>query len=229
LPEEILETIYTAELRSTPGSTFMYCNATSILLGILVERVFNKKLDTLADEFFFKPLGMKNSTFSPDRNKMNEIVPTEIDEWRGREIQGEIHDESAWVLRKIITPGSAGLFSCVPDLLVFVEMLLNEGTYKSQQYFSPDTIKLLSTNQIAEIGESTGLGWELNQAVYMGTDCSGRTIGKTGFTGCVVIVDLKKGIGFTLLSNYTWPHRKEGKEQINYIRRQVADVVFGGL
>ena len=228
-PQKILETIYNAELNSAPGSTFMYCNATSILLGILIERVFDKKLDTLAEELYFEPLGMKNMTFSPDSNTMNKVVPTEIDNWRGREIQGEIHDESAWVLRKIMTPGSAGLFSCAPDLLVFLEMLLYEGAYKSKKYFKPDTIRLISTNQIAEIGESTGLGWELNQPDYMGTNCSSSTIGKTGFTGCVVIVDLKKGIGLTLLSNYTWPHRKEGKEQINKIRRQVADVVFNGL
>ena len=228
-PQKILETIYTAELRSAPGSTFMYCNATSILLGILVELVFDRKLDTLAEELFFRPLGMNTTTFSPDSNALGEIVPTELDNWRGREIRGEIHDESAWVLKKIMVPGSAGVFSCVPDLLIFLEMLLNDGAYGSKQYFSPDTIKLMSTNQIRGIGASTGLGWELNQPEYMGSNCSARTIGKTGFTGCVAICDLEKGIGLTLLSNYTWPCRKDGKEQINKIRRQVADVVFGGL
>lgn len=226
-PEQILETINNAELKSAPDSKFMYCNATGILLGILVERVFDKKLHTLAKESFFVPLGMNKTTFSPDKSINNEIVPTEVDDWRGREIRGEIHDESAWVLNRIMTPGSAGLFSCAPDLLIFLEMLLNDGTYKSQQYFSPETIKLLSTNQIAEIGESTGLGWELNQPGYMGSNCSMRTIGKTGFTGCVVIADLEKGICLVMLSNYTWPQRKEGKKQINVLRSQVADIVFG--
>lgn len=228
-PEKILETIYNEELKTPPGSGFFYCNATSILLGILIERIFDKTLDTLAEEYFFSPLGMNTTTFSPEKSIENAIVPTEIDKWRGRTVRGEVHDESAWVLSRIMTPGSSGLFSCAPDLLIFLEMLLNEGAYKSQQYFKPDTIRLLSTNQIARIGESTSLGWGLNQHQYMGECCSQHTIGKTGFTGCVVMCDLEKGIGLVLLSNYTWPHRKEGKEQINAVRREVADIVFGKL
>lgn len=226
-PEKILETVYNAELRSAPGSKCMYSNATSILLGIVVERVFSKNLETLAKEFFFDPLGMSGTTFSPDKNSINEIVPTEIDDWRGREIRGEIHDESARVLNKIMTPGSAGLFSCVPDLLNFMEMIIQYGMVKSEQFLRRDTITLLSTNQIAETGDSTGLGWELNQPHYMGTCISSRTIGKTGFTGCVVMADLERGIGLVMLSNYTWPHRKEGKKQINAVRSQVADSVYG--
>ena len=228
-PEKILETIYTEKLKTPPGSTFVYCNATSILLGILVERVFDEKLDVLAKEYFFNPLGMKQTTFSPEESTIDKIVPTEIDKWRDRVIKGEIHDESAWVISKIMVPGSAGVFSCVPDLLLFLEVLLNNGEYKSRHYFKSDTIALLSTNQIAGIGESTGLGWELNQPDYMGNNCSKRTIGKTGFTGCVVMCDLEKGVGLVFLSNYTWPHRKEGKEQINAVRREVADTVFGKL
>ena len=228
-PKQILETIYNAELKAPPGSKFTYCNATSILLGILVERVFGEKLDVLAKEYFFNPLGMRQTSFSPGKTVIDKIVPTEIDTWRDRVIKGETHDESAWVLSRIMVPGSAGMFSTVPDLLVFLGMLLNNGVYKSQQYFKSDTITLLSTNQIGGIGESTGLGWEVNQHDYMGECCSQRTIGKTGFTGCVVMCDLEKGVGIAFLSNYTWPHRKKGKEQINAVRREVADVVFGKL
>ncbi len=225
-PQEILDTVFSAEIKSPPGSTFLYCNATSILLGVLVERVFGETLDTLADRYFFHPLNMHHSTFHPPDETKKEIVPTEIDEWRGRTIQGEIHDESAWKLKEIMIPGSAGLFSNAPDLLTFLEMLLCDGSYNGRQFFNPETITLLSTNQIAGIYECTGLGLELNQSQYMGTQCSNRTIGKTGFTGCVVMCDLEKGVGLVLLSNYTWPERKGSKDQINKLRREIADAVF---
>lgn len=225
-PPTILEAVFNAEIKSPPGSTFLYCNATSILLGVLVERVFGETLDTLADRYFFHPLKMGTSTFSPPDETKKEIVPTEIDEWRGRTIQGEIHDESAWKLKEIMVPGSAGLFSNAPDLLMFMEMLLCDGNYNGQQFFKPESIALLSTNQVAGIDECTGLGWELNQSHYMGTHCSNRTIGKTGFTGCVVMCDLEKGVGLVLLSNYTWPQRKGSKDRINKLRREIADAVF---
>ncbi len=228
-PEDILNTIFTADLKGPPGNRFCYCNASSILLGILVERVFEEKLDTLADNYFFTPLSMSRTSFRPPEYEKEEIVPTEIDAWRGRVIQGEMHDESGWKLNEIMIPGSAGLFSTVPDLMVFMEMLIHDGEYGSKRFFTHETVKQLSTNQIPETGSCTGLGWELNQVRYMGSRCSQRTIGKTGFTGCVVVDDLEKGIGFVLLSNYTWPHRKGRKEMINELRRDVADIVFGNI
>ena len=41
-PEEILNVIFTAEFKSKPGTKFLYANATSIILGLVVERIFNE-------------------------------------------------------------------------------------------------------------------------------------------------------------------------------------------
>jgi hypothetical protein len=60
----------------------------------------------------------------------------------------------------------------------------------------------------------------------MGERCSQRTIGKTGFTGCMCLCDMKREIGVVLLSNYTYPRRKPDREAINTIRRDLADMVF---
>ncbi len=60
----------------------------------------------------------------------------------------------------------------------------------------------------------------------MGTSCSNRTIGKTGFTGCVVVNDFKKGVGMVLLSNFTWPKRKNQKELINKVRQDICNILF---
>lgn len=226
-PEDLLRNILTRKLHTPPGEKFLYCNATSIILGMLIERIWQKKLDQLAQDIFFKSLGMRNTTFHPTPLQREKCVPTEKDPWRNRILKGEIHDESAWVLRNIMIPGSAGLFTCVPDLMIFLEMLLCRGVYNSQRYFSEEIIRLMITNQIAASGESTGLGWELNQSRYMGKYCSSQTIGKTGFTGCVIIADLQKGSGFVLLSNYTWPTRKSNADLINAVRRDIADILLG--
>ncbi len=50
--------------------------------------------------------------------------------------------------------------------------------------------------------------------------------GKTGFTGCLVLVDIIKQKGMVLLSNYTYPKRKENAQKINQVRRAIADIVF---
>lgn len=207
-PDEILNLIYTARLKTPPGSGYYYVNSTAILLGILIERATGEKLDALASSYFFKPLKMEKTTFHPEQFDKNEIVPTEIDEWRGRIIQGEVHDESAYILSKKQVVGSAGLFSTVPDLLNFLGTHLR-GVPQAQRHLGGEI-----------------LGWELYQPRYMGNYCSQNTFGKTGFTGCVVICDPEKGIGLTILSNYTYPKRKPDSKLINEVRKDIASIVF---
>ena len=228
-PEEIMAMILSSEFQSPPGSRYFYSNATSILLGLLLERLAGGSLPSLAEKHFFTPLGMSRTGFNPlARFNASEIVPTEIQEWRGGSdpVRGEIHDESAHVLNKIMTPGSAGLFSTAPDLLKFLSMILNGGRWRGDLIMSPEIINKITENQVAHLGDSAGLGWELNRPNYMGKFSGSSTFGKTGFTGCVVAGDMVKKTGFVLLANYVYPHRKLDVSLLNPVRRAIADLVF---
>jgi CubicO group peptidase (beta-lactamase class C family) len=225
---ELLNFILKSQFKTPPGTVFHYSNANSILLGMIVEQVTGAKLDALASERFFLPLGMTRTTFHPlEQFSKEEIVPTEICPWRGRVIQGEVHDESAWVLKNIMVPGSAGLFSTVPDLLSFMEMLLASGEYHGQRFFAPETVGKMYENQLAPIGASAGLGWGLNEPRYMGRYAGATTFGKTGFTGCLCLGDVNRGVVMVLLANYTYPQRKpRDSDALNEVRRDIADIVF---
>ena len=225
-PEGILNAILTTEFPSEPGSTFFYSNATSILLGMVVEKVNKECLAVTAQREFFDPLAMERTSYFPEQFSKHDIVPTEIDTWRGRLIHGEIHDESAFVLRQKMVAGSAGLFSSAPDILRFLQMLLNNGMWQGRRYFSDTSMRLMQTNQIPGLGLYAGLGWELNQKRYMGNFCSGQAIGKTGFTGCVCICDIPGQTAMVLLSNYTFPTRKPDMHAIDSVRRDIADIIF---
>ncbi|MBN1263084.1 MAG: beta-lactamase family protein [Candidatus Pacebacteria bacterium] len=229
-PAQILEAIYTTEFQTKPGQNFYYANANSVLLGLVVEKIFGQSLDKIAQKKFFKPLGMKKTAFHPLKLfSRDEIVPTEIDPWRGRVIQGEIHDESAWALRPRIIAGSAGLFSTAGDLLIFLKMILNYGTLAGKKYFKKETIQKMITNQINGLGLSTGLGWEINQPKFMGHYCGEKTFGKTGFTGCFCLGDIKKQVAFVFLCNATYPKRKPRQvysKNINQLRADLANLVL---
>jgi CubicO group peptidase (beta-lactamase class C family) len=224
---EIFRAISSADLITVPGSRHGYANATSILLGRMIEHVAGTRLDHLAKKRFFGPLGMTSTAFFPEPTKRSRIAPTEIDPWRNREIRGEVHDESAWALRDACIAGSAGLFSTAPDLMRFLEMLLNKGTYKGRRYFSEDTIGLMHANALpAGLGTTAALGWELDQERFMGTGRSPTTFGKTGFTGCAVVADICRETGMVMLTNHTWPVRKKDREEINRVRRELTGLVF---
>jgi CubicO group peptidase (beta-lactamase class C family) len=239
-PEGILDALYTYQFAKAPGEDFNYGNPASVLLGIILQRLAGADLQQQGRERFFEPLGMTRSGWDPlsrDWNPVpkNEIAPTEFCNFRGREIQGEIHDESAWVLRKLFPVGSAGMFSCVPDLLKFVKMVLNDepkgilDLVSRNAFAREDAAKFMPAGATAAEGACTALGWELAQSKFMGSHISPRTFGKTGFTGASIVCDPIAGAAVVLLSDFTYPHREPNADRIHAFRACLADAFFGKL
>ena len=260
-PEGILEALFTYQFAKAPGADFNYGNPASVLLGMILQRLTGKDLQQQGRERFFGPLGMARSGWDPltrdwNRIPVEEIAPTEICSFRGREIRGEIHDESAWVLRKLFPVGSAGMFSCVPDLLKFVKMVLDDGAA-----CGPDGVEIrvapagildmVSRNAFMReeaapfipagsfnagvlpagdaAGACTALGWELAQGKFMGSRVSPRTFGKTGFTGASIVADPIAGAAVVLLSDFTYPHREASADRIHAFRAKLSDAFFGAV
>lgn len=206
---EITDIALNFESNHPPGEHFEYSNLPAFLLGLAFERILGP-LEKAADERIFKPLKMSATTFFP-----KSAAPTEID-YRGI-VQNIVHDESAYVFRKAgKTVGHAGLFSTVPDLLKFLTEFLEHTMDASQ----------ISTNQIPHLGEFTGLGWELNQAHFMGAHHTPHTFGKTGFTGTSIVCDVPHHTTIVILSNRTYPKRPADASAINAFRAAVCDIVF---
>lgn len=223
---EVFDVILNRDFEKRPGTIFKYTNIPAALLGLVIEKITGETLDHLADKNFFKPLKMTRTTFYPECFAKEEIVPTEIDDWRGV-VQGVVHDESAYACKqdsKIV--GYAGLFSTAPDILNFLEMLLHKGTIGGKKYFSKTIIEQTEMNQIPELEDYTGLGWELNQPRYMGKYCTEHTFGKTGFTGTLVVCDVVKGIAYVILSNRIYPKRPADSAAINAFRKSIGEILL---
>lgn len=232
---QILERILQASMACPPGEKYYYVNATSILLSLVLEKVLGQSLNVVARERFFEPLEMQHTTFSPHeedgestvQSSRQDIAPSEIDEnWRYRELVGEVQDESAWQLRQSgIVVGSAGLFSTARDIAKFLQMLLQTGTWGGKHFFRPETINLMQTNQARGRRGEMGLGWELAQP-WMGQAVSNSAFGKTGYTGCCVVVDPVKKIGIVMLSNATYPYRPVDRAPLTQTRQQVISSIL---
>lgn len=229
-PEAILNHLYTYSFNNPPGTVFNYGNPASILLGILLHRLKGKTLLTQGEELLFKPLKMNRSGWFPlQRVDRSEIIATEHCSFRNRIIQGEVHDESAFVLEQLFPVGSAGMFSTVPDLMNFVQMLLQDGLFENQQIIPSGILKLISSNALdPSIQAQTALGFELNNQRFMG-HCSSKTFGKTGFTGASLVADPEQNAAIILLSNFTWPHREEKPDRIYSFRSYLSNIVFESL
>ncbi|OGG59272.1 hypothetical protein A2765_06680 [Candidatus Kaiserbacteria bacterium RIFCSPHIGHO2_01_FULL_56_24] len=220
---DILEYLFTREFEYLSGAHYQYSNAPANLLGLILERVSGERLYKLSTRIILDPLEMRRSTFSPADTKS--IPPTEVDSWRGV-VQGVVHDEQAFILQRDgQDSGASGLFAPANDLLHIAEMVLANGVFKGRRLFKPETIELMRTNALADIGASCGIGWELDQPHFMGKYSHAHMLGKTGFTGTSIVIDPRTKRACVLLSNRTYPQRAN-IEASRAVRRTVADIVF---
>lgn len=225
--EDRLQYVFEYPLTNEPGSTYTYSDLNMITLGAFVERLSGKHLDEFVREQITEPLGMKDTMYNPPESLKHRIAATEYQPWTDRGlVWGEVHDENAWSLDGVA--GHAGVFSSAKDLAILAHMFINNGTYGSKQILKPETIQLLSQNQIPEFpGDDHGLGWELSQGWYMDGLSEGSTLGHTGYTGTSIVINQNNDTIAILLTNRVHPTRST--VSTNPARRQFARLVADAI
>lgn len=178
----------------------IYSDIGFIILGFIIENITNSNLDKSFKDYIFNSANMNNTSYYPSNKDC--CIPTEITDKRGI-ICGEVHDSKSYALGEI---GSAGLFSTLEDLNIFVCSILN------------DDEKILSHNSIKKLidinfGERT-LGWDKRYGKY--------TLYHTGFTGTSILINLNSKEAMIILTNRIHPNRDnntylELREEINKI------------
>jgi beta-glucosidase-like glycosyl hydrolase/CubicO group peptidase (beta-lactamase class C family) len=224
---QALDSVFQTEMVYPTGDSTVYSDFDFILLGKIVERVSGLTLDRFVDSVFYRPLGMARTMFTPPSRLIREIAPTEFDSvYRHTLVQGVVHDENAHLLGGV--SGHAGLFSSASDLAVFMQMILNSGTYGGKRYISGGTIEEFTRRQSS--GSSRALGWDTkSEKGYSsaGSIFGSRSFGHTGFTGTSVWVDPERKMCVILLTNRVFPTRANGT--IIQFRPRLHDTVMQAL
>lgn len=212
-----------------PGERVIYSDLGYILCGIAIEKITGMELDSLAEQWIFRPLGMENTFFNPPKTLRGRIAATEDDPRRGGVLVGVVHDENAWAMGGV--SGHAGLFSTAIDLAVYAQMLLNGGRYAGKRILSPNSVRLMTSLQTSGMNERRGLGWLLQSkaAISAGDLFSEKAFGHTGFTGTSLWVDPEDELVVVLLSNRVHPSRERDVWEIQRLRAVVNNLAAGAV
>jgi beta-N-acetylhexosaminidase len=223
---DTLRMIFAEPLEYEPGTRVVYSDLGIILMAEIIQRLTGQPLDILANKYIFGPLRMKNSMYNPPKKMWPLIAPTEVDErWRGRLIQGEVHDENAYAIGGV--SGHAGVFSTSPDLAAFCQMLLNGGIYAHQRIVKRATIAEFAVPQALAQNTRT-LGWVVpTEGSSSGHYFSTHSYGHTGFTGTTIWIDPDRQLFVVFLTNRVNPTRENHK--IAEVRPAVHDAIMKGL
>jgi CubicO group peptidase (beta-lactamase class C family) len=226
-PEALLRACLELPLKAEPGAQAEYSDPGFILLGKALEALTGEALAHWVRREVFEPMGLTATSFCPPAEARRFIPPTEEDTtFRHRVIQGEVQDENSWLLGGVA--GHAGLFSNVPDLLLFArEILVATSNSGDARLFDKATVELFAQRQCPE-GSSRALGWDTPSGhSSSGRHFSPHSIGHLGFSGCSLWIDLGAGIAIALLTNRTWPGRQS--QLIRQVRPAFHDAIREAL
>jgi CubicO group peptidase (beta-lactamase class C family) len=230
-PEALMRACLALPLEAEPGERAEYSDPGFILLGKALEARMNQPLDSWLKREVFGPLKMDSTGYCPAPSERSSIPPTELDTWfRHRLIQGEVQDENASVLGGVA--GHAGLFSNIADLLRFAGAVLSANVVNNsnepQCVFDAAVMNRFSERQPPP-GSSRALGWDTPSPNFSsaGKHFSSHSVGHLGFSGCSLWIDLDAALAVVLLTNRTWPDRKN--QLIREVRPAFHDAIREAL
>ncbi|MBE5815074.1 MAG: hypothetical protein E7320_07725 [Clostridiales bacterium] len=220
-PEDTAELLLRAPLRYRPGMGQQYCCAGYILLGQLLECLYDLPLNELAEQEVFWPLRMQKTGYLP---KPGNIAATEMQD-DGQCLSGQVHDENARFLGGV--SGNAGVFSTMDDLALFMQMLARKGQLPDgSRYLSTAAVRLSMQNHTPDMPQGRGLGFYLPRLDngFTGDLFPAQTIGHTGFTGTSLTLEPESGLYIVFLTNRICPSRDS--TGIYRVRRLLHNAVY---
>ncbi len=140
---QFAERVAKLPLAEQPGTLWDYGHSTDIL-GRVIEVVAGKSLYQFEKERLLDPLGMTDTAFYVDEEKLGRVVePLPWDRFKAP-IAG-LDDP---IRRRRWESGGAGMTGTITDYARFAQMLLGGGTLDGRQYLTPETGKLMASDQL---------------------------------------------------------------------------------
>jgi serine-type D-Ala-D-Ala carboxypeptidase len=219
-------------LEYAPRSQSIYSDLGFMLLGFILEDVRRAadiprgRFDpsaTLTAQFrrVASFITVEPLAYNPARAWRLRTAPTERDDWRGRTLQGEVHDENAWALGG--SAGHAGLFGTAGAVGAFAQSVLR--TIGGERVIAaPATFREFIRRTMIP-GSSRALGWDtMLPTSSCGSRLSPTAIGHTGFTGTSLWIDWERDLYVVLLTNRVYPTRENTR--LRAIRSAFHDAVM---
>ena len=213
--EATIRAVCKTPLLYRPGTKTVYSDVDYLILGVVIEKVTGKDLDTYLKETFFEPMELSHITYNPLENGFaaEDCAATEPagntrDGWlsypgiRTDIIQGEVHDEMAYYSMGGVS-GHAGLFSNATDLAKLAFVMFTGG-YGNHRFFSRNCMDMFTAPK-NENAANWGLGWwregDDQRPWYFGSQASSGVFGHQGWTGTLVMIDPDEDLVIVYLTN----------------------------
>jgi CubicO group peptidase (beta-lactamase class C family) len=142
---EMAKKLASLPLQFHPGEQWAYGSSVDVQ-AFLVEVISGRPFDQYVQETILRPLGMAHTRYVVPESDRKQFAA--LYRRSGTTLTRENDDFNLkdWPLK----PGGFGLTSTVDDYMKFARMLVNKGRLGNTVILQPETVKLMSTNQLSD-------------------------------------------------------------------------------
>jgi CubicO group peptidase (beta-lactamase class C family) len=128
-----------------PGTRWAYGGSLD-RVGRMVEIASGQSLDTYFRDNITGPLGMNDTGFSIAEQQRARQASLHV-----RQADGKLLPQPLEKPKPSVPSGGGSLYSTAPDYLTLLQALLNGGSFRGAGILKPETVALMSANQIGDI------------------------------------------------------------------------------
>ena len=194
-----------------PTGKAVYTDLGFMLLGFVLEALHGRDLLAIWQDLQASTYPGSSLALHPDNHPphpVSDYAATEQCPWRGKRLQGEVHDDNTWGLGGISS--HAGLFGSIDDLAGFGLQLRAQIRGEAGARVGQATAGLFTQRAIPREAGDWALGFMMPalQGASCGRHFSERSIGHTGFTGTSLWYDPDRDLLVSILSNRVFGGRE---------------------
>jgi CubicO group peptidase (beta-lactamase class C family) len=197
-----------------PGERWRYTQSGINVAARIVEVASGLSFDEFVSKHLLKPLGMKHTTFYPNKKQRSHLATPYIKDKQTGTLTAAPY---AGYGNPGQPPfGNGGLFSTGPDYARFCQMLLNGGSFRGKHYLSPAAFQQLTTVHTGELktgflqseqygNRGMNYGWGIGVGILKSPHpgvaemLSPGTFGHGGAWGTQAWIDPVRGLAYILM------------------------------
>jgi CubicO group peptidase (beta-lactamase class C family) len=193
-------------LAAEPGTAWRYSVGLDVM-GLVVQRVSGKPLDTFTMERLFEPLNMASTGFQVPAAAVSRLTTNYTVTPNGL-VPLDPRETSVFLKPSTLLAGGAGVVSTARDFARIGAMLIGDGELDGVRVMKPETARLARSNLLPAAVRYAGGGYAAGMRVAAGGKTPHDAAGAVSFNGAagtMWLVDPARRFNFVFMSQFMPP------------------------
>ncbi|MBR9803352.1 beta-lactamase family protein [bacterium] len=162
--DDYVSRLASVPLAYQPGEDWIYSNSIDVL-GLVIQNASGQPFDEFLQERILNPLGMNDTGFFVPENKRERFATLYNRDQDGLKPNDSPQANDRYYSKPAVPSGGGGLVGTAEDYMQFLMMIANGGEWAGKRYLKPETVKLMTTNQLPKAAYPIYFGKQVRHGI----------------------------------------------------------------